>query len=990
MVVKAIISAVGKNVSKAPVPNPKAFPEGTQKFTREETNTLLNDAQSKIEKIEAGEIKALDAEKLVPPDVDPLVVKGDVVAPNLTPTTVKNTSVAAPKPSSKQAVDEYLTEEQRILKETSLTGQEDDFLNFNTINGSEDVIASIKALGKQLQKNISKTTRGVVSQKETQDFATLLNLSPETLTGNILKLTPGSVLNAHQIKAAKDLVINQHKKLATLADEMATEVGDNSLKALEFAQQHALTLALTKKFKGVQTEIARALNILKVPVQPGVIKNIELDRLNRDNILMTLGGKEQIQKLAELYKATPGLINKINFLEKSEKGFLSKSSDALVEAFLNNILIAPLTHVKNIGGNWIYMTIERNERKYAAYRYGGKTIDGVAEFEDVALAFGEHMAASGMFKAFSQKFKSLKITEPLQSYKNLPGIETKVAGTKFENPVHAFTSEAFGFKGDNVFTKGFDVLGRVLTLDRLSYRFLQNADNYFKNKNYTAELYALAFRDTLKQIKLGTLTKNKAPDYLAALVTNPTKTMTETAYEAALRKAFQTPLSKRNDIVGDVTQKIQDFKNLKSLNPITILTSQFFTFLRTPANILGASLERSPFLGTNRILRSYREELAAGGATAELAKAKAATGWMFLAAFAPLGYFGVFSGSDPEIDRRKGYQLKSASNRQPKSFRFENILSEDIQELTGLTGSKLQLSLNGFEPAVLLAGVAADIGGLIANLQKDYSGWKNVDRQFYDFLAGYAVSIGTNLFNSSVLTSTGRLMDLIQSAKLSSSPGEVVIQEGKKIITNVVGFGTLLNQFEDLGSNKIQTSNYGLVNEDDFRKLNFEFKSMLQKNIPGFENDLYLDLDWLGEPIPKFSVMSSMTEHPVNKEAIKIGYNPVRIRRKMPVTAFEVSYGGVPHGIEVNVPLKEKEYAILEKVTGSYLRADLEELINSDDYKNEKDKTAKLDMFKDTAEKAKKAATAEFKNSNLFEAINARAEKLATNKWTEKNKVKKN
>ena len=41
-----------------------------------------------------------------------------------------------------------------------------------------------------------------------------------------------------------------------------------------------------------------------------------------------------------------------------------------------------------------------------------------------------------------------------------------------------------------------------------------------------------------------------------------------------------------------------------------------------------------------------------------------------------------------------------------------------LQELTGLTGSKLQLSINGFEPAVLLASTAADLGALIAELSK--------------------------------------------------------------------------------------------------------------------------------------------------------------------------------------------------------------------------------------------------------------------------------
>ena len=49
----------------------------------------------------------------------------------------------------------------------------------------------------------------------------------------------------------------------------------------------------------------------------GTITNLELDSLNRKNILMNLGGKEQVQRIAELYADTPGLKNKIKFTQKS-------------------------------------------------------------------------------------------------------------------------------------------------------------------------------------------------------------------------------------------------------------------------------------------------------------------------------------------------------------------------------------------------------------------------------------------------------------------------------------------------------------------------------------------------------------------------------------------------------------------------------------------------------------------------------------------------
>jgi len=108
-------------------------------------------------------------------------------------------------------------------------------------------------------------------------------------------------------------------------------------------------------------------------------------------------------------------------------------------------------------------------------------------------------------------------------------------------------------------------------------------------------------------------------------------------------------------------------------------------------------------------------------------------GWAFMATFVPLGYFGIFSGSDPDVRGRKKYELKKAANKQPKSFRFHNFLSDEIQELTGFTGSKLQVSLNGFEPAVMLAAVAADIELLLIICEKIFLDGKTYTKSFTNF-----------------------------------------------------------------------------------------------------------------------------------------------------------------------------------------------------------------------------------------------------------------
>ncbi len=308
MVVKAIINAIGKSNK------PKKFPIGTEKFTKEESKTLLEEAQGKIEKIQSGEAKAIDTGGLVPQDVDYLSVKTSTVAPNLQPKKV-NYKVNPPKPSSKKAVDEFLQEEEKILKNADLDGNESDILNFNKIQSSDDVLASIRALGNQYKSGIIKQTRGVVSWKETNELAELLGENSETLAGNLLKLRPGSTLNATEIKAAKNLLIYQHKILTEIAQKLRTGAASDDL-ALEFARQHAVTAELTKVFKGAQTEIARALNILKEPVQEGRVVNLDLDRLNRSNILMNLGGKKQIEAIEKLKEKEADIYAKHRKLKK--------------------------------------------------------------------------------------------------------------------------------------------------------------------------------------------------------------------------------------------------------------------------------------------------------------------------------------------------------------------------------------------------------------------------------------------------------------------------------------------------------------------------------------------------------------------------------------------------------------------------------------------------------------------------------------------------
>ena len=131
-------------------------------------------------------------------------------------------------------------------------------------------------------------------------------------------------------------------------------------------QEHAVVTQLQKMYLGARAEAGRALQSFRQIYDTGVVPNLNLDKLNREAILLKAGGKEQILNIAEAYLRTPGIKNKIKFVEKS---LLVKGNDAMIEIFLNNILFGIMTHVKNVSGSWIFKTMQRAERRYACLLY---------------------------------------------------------------------------------------------------------------------------------------------------------------------------------------------------------------------------------------------------------------------------------------------------------------------------------------------------------------------------------------------------------------------------------------------------------------------------------------------------------------------------------------------------------------------------------------------------------------------------------------------
>src|SRR6056300_1900720 len=454
-------------------------------FTKQESKDLLDKAQILIdEKIKGPKLKKKKEPKT---EADSVYNQELSVEKSLEPKNLKT----PPKVSVDKAEKMLFTKENKIKPNKLI-----DF-NITKFDTRDDILKFIDEVSVQFKTSIDKQKRGVQTNEATKEMAQLLQVNSKDLKESLLKIKPGQTLNAETILAARELLLAAMNKMDELA--VAAKSG-GSEELMAFRQHMALTSELQKIIKGVQTETGRALQQFKIPVRDKNFTARNLDDLNRDQLIMDLGGEEAIRTLAKTYLKANTARARATLTDKA--GFITKSQEALAEIFINAILSNPLTHVRNTAGNWITQGILQQERKLAGRVFSDASqTGGVAEFEDIAKAYGRSQAAAEMWAAIGRDLAEGK----------MPTIANQFSGSKVEMRPGKATAEHFGMK-EGGFATGVDVLGNILTLGRIPTKMLSVSDNYFKNLEYRSEIYALAYRETLDLVQSGVLSKANAAE----------------------------------------------------------------------------------------------------------------------------------------------------------------------------------------------------------------------------------------------------------------------------------------------------------------------------------------------------------------------------------------------------------------------------------------------------------------------------------------------
>ena len=485
------------------------------------------------------------------------------------------------------------------------------YVNFARIDKPDDVKAVIAQMAELHAPQIKEAQRGRISQATTRQMAEDLGMTVEQL----LARRKGQPFNAEEGLAARQLLSASAENLLAATKKAA---GENAGKLDQFAFRRALAThaAIQNEVMGARTETARALAAWKIPAGSGVDQARAIEVAMRE-----MGGitdsKEMAGKLLTLVEsgAPQSAINK--FVGQS---WGAKSAAVIREVWINGLLSSPPTHLANAAGNTVVAGMSIVERGVAAAIGSLRMSDGqhVAAGEAAAIAHGTLTSLKDAFVYAARAFKSGETQ-----------IGTSVFKLDIPTRYRAVSTETFGMASDTSYGRALDFIGDWMV--RLPSRSLMASDEFYKTIGYRAEVQALGMR----QAQAEGLKGKEAWDRMVQIANDPPENLRIDAVDQAMYRTF-------NDAPGAV---LQAFINFREKIPAAWIV---MPFLGAVGKITKHSFERTPLAP---MMQSVRADIAAGGARADLALARMATGTAILATTLDFADSGRISGSGASMDK---------------------------------------------------------------------------------------------------------------------------------------------------------------------------------------------------------------------------------------------------------------------------------------------------------------------------------------------------
>jgi len=482
-------------------------------------------------------------------------------------------------------------------------------------------------------------------------------------------------------------------------------------------------------------------------------------------------------------------------VELGRRSYAQRAGDAVYEAFVNNILSGPATHLTNIVSNLAYGAQELTAhavsaipgarkafRRYQNFRGANLGPAGQANintfdetramltsslqgFSDAISLYGKHVVAPALEGDFVGAAKGFSTAADAVEKLTPSGAQ----GSKFESGPGAISGDLLNpfasmrDRDDHIgaFARmtdvGLDWLGWTL---RRPTAVIKGTDDIFKAAWYRSGLTYNAMQAAQTEMVDQTLRSGKAildPDAFAKAnkeaiwqraqdlmsQSDPNRFSAEDILKQDLVRRYASDLAKDWTFQSEMGKTGEAVQNLVSNLP----TAKFvLPFVRTPTNLIYKGIiQYSPLADAPMLTRfngQIREAIQRGGPEADLAMARVAVGTSLMAAMTGLAMDGRVQCSlsyDPgkrNVQRGVGLQPDSVSIN-GQNYSFQKI---QPMALTACMATDISNALKVYNPAdpdednAMMRMVGAGVNAIAASVGN--STWMESFAQFFGILSG--------------------------------------------------------------------------------------------------------------------------------------------------------------------------------------------------------------------------------------------------------------
>jgi hypothetical protein len=754
----------------------------------------------------------------------------------------------------------------------------------SNIETPEDIMRVIKGTDEAFQAEREVARRGTRSWAETEAAAKSLKI--EDLLGRKM----GQALNAEQVENARTLLASSSETLKGMA-QIVRSGQANDLQKADFMRAFNTHYAIQMQLSGAAAEAGRALQIFRKVAQSDALRVGQI----RDFMAASAANGVSPEKLADALATmtTPAQVS--NFVKQQAR---ATSYDMFLEAWINGLLSGPVTHAVNTTSNLltaVWMIPERTLAAGLSRLHGGEIRGGEVAAQTFGLVEGFKDGLKLAWEAF-KKGESSDLMGKIEQQQNRAITASNVAQLPVIKKIAPNALEAGG-----VAARAVDALGEAI---RVPGRFLTAEDELFKAIGYRMELQAQAYRKAANEGLEGRAMAQRMRDIIA----DPQNLAPEVhlaAVDAARYQTFTKDLGPGGRAIQTAANKIPGAKLV-------------VPFIRTPANIMKFAFERTPLAP---LMKSVRNDIAAGGARRDMALARISMGSMAMGVVASYAAAGMITGGGPTDTALRSHLYNTGW--QPYSIKV---------------GDKYY-SYGRLEPVGMMMGLAADAVEIMGELDEIES-----DKVATTIVA----AISKNVMSKTWLRGLSEMVSAMDDPD----------RYGSKYVKNLAGTAV------PTGVAQIERTLYPEISEAQ------DALDAIKARIPGYSKELPTRHNLWGEKItfngalgpdiisPIFT--STEKDSPIDRELLRMRA-PIRMPNR--TQSFE--------GVSIKLdPYEYEEFMVRMNgmkldSTGKTLKKSLNDLVTKDkDYKALKDDDQKERMIRAHIQEAVEKTRAEMLETN--------------------------